>query len=572
MIKIRRYLLPVIFLLALVFRFWNLGTVPEAVDEDEMALGYYAYSLINSGTDEYGNKFPVYFESSGDYKYGLYSYFSTIPVAFLGLNAFSTRFVAALAGSLSVIAIYFLVLEISGKRLLSLISAFVLALSPSHIHFSRVAYSNILGALFAIFSVLFLLRWLKKSGGKNVVFTFLFFTLSIFTYQAYRVFLPAVFVLFSLAFFKKLKGAKKAKAALWVVLALVVVGISFISPESRVRSQGLSFLVNKPELIENFSEDNLAGTSLLTTRIVHNKATAFTLGFARRYFSYFDPVFLFSQTSPGAERHSTPGVGLLYLVEALFLLLGVVYAIKIIKAEGTFLSFSLLLSSPIAASMVIEGRSTTRGIVVVFAYAIFIALGIYHLIKEKKLGKYLVYPIGLAYAASFFYFSHQYLVHKKYHHPWHSDFGLKEMVQVVNDNYENYKAVIMQDGHNTPYLFYNKVLPEEFIEKSDFAHLALANGVRVERFDKIYFNMPECPLAGKAGVLYVCFGYRVPRYTEIVDIVRFRDGQPAVILFEFTGKMSETPLPERTEYLQDAPEDYPNGVLPDGYGYFWPTR
>lgn len=568
----KKKLLIVIFLIAVVLRFWNLAKYPEAVDEDEMALGYYAYSLIHNGTDEYGNKFPIYFESAGDYKYGLYSYLDTVPVALFGLNPFSTRSVAALAGALSVIAIFYLVKEISDNDEIALISAFVLAVSPTHIHFSRVAYNNILGGLFAILSLYYLLRWLKKDGNKQIILTFLFFILSIFSYQAYRVFLPATFFLFFVILFRRFKKAKRNKAIFVVILSFLIVGLSFISPKSRARSQSITSLVNKPELVENFSEDNLAGSSLLVTRIMHNKVTVLSLGFAQRYFSYFDPVFLFSQTSSGVERHSTPEVGLLYLIEAPLLFLGILFSTKLLKDERLYLPYAMLFAAPVGASLVVADTSTTRAVVIVYAYAILVSLGIYYLFRIKRIGKYLLYVVLLLYAANFFYFAHQYLVHKVYHHPWYSDVGLKEMVEKVDSEYSNYQAVVMEDGHYIPYLFYNKVLPTEFIKNSDFAPQALANGVRVKRFEKTYFNMPDCPAAGKKNVLYVCFGYQVPKYTKIVDVIRFRDGQPAVVLFEFTGEMSKESLPDRVEYLGNTDKRYPTGILPSDYEGFWPTN
>ena len=119
--KIRIVLL--ILLLATILRFWNLGTYPDAIDEDEMALGYYGYSLLTNGTDEYGNASPLYFESVGDYKYGLYSYFAAIPIGLFGLNPTTTRSVSALAGVLSVLAIYYLSLEIFKNNKLALVTS-----------------------------------------------------------------------------------------------------------------------------------------------------------------------------------------------------------------------------------------------------------------------------------------------------------------------------------------------------------------------------------------------------------------------------------------------------------------
>lgn len=565
-------MLAAIFLLALFLRFWNLGSYPEAIDEDEMALGYYGYSLIKNGTDEYGNKFPMYFESAGDYKYGLYSYFAAVPVGLFGLNAVTTRSVAALAGALSVIAIYYLAREIFDKEKFALASAFVLAIAPTHIHFSRVAYNNVLGALFGTLSILFLIKWFKKDSNKSLILLSLFFVLSIFSYQAYRVFMPASFLLLFAVFFRKLKKERRIKGAMVVVASFVVVFLSLVSPESRARSQNFSLLINAPKLTEQFTEDSIAGAPLLLTRAFHNKLTAFSLGVAERYFSYFDPTFLFARTSPMAERHAIPDVGLFYLAEALFFGLGILSLFKLVDKGKRWVPITLLLTSPLAASLVIEQRSTTRAIIIVYSYALLIGLGIYFLLNIKKYSKLLLGLIGLLYLANFSYFAHQYLVHKVYHNPWHSDVGLKEMVQFVNENEGDYEAIVMSNGHYIPYLFYNKVSPQEFINNSEFAAYAKASGVRVERFGKIRFNMPyECPSAGKEDTLYVCFGYLVPQQAKLLDVIRFRDQQPAIFFVEFGEETLES-LPERMEYSEFVDERFPDGVIPDTYDNFWPVN
>jgi 4-amino-4-deoxy-L-arabinose transferase-like glycosyltransferase len=570
----KRWILGLIFVLALFLRVWNLSQVPEAIDEDEMALGYYGYSLFVNQSDEYGNKFPLYFESAGDYKYGLYSYFAAIPVGILGLNPFSTRIVAALAGSLSVVAIYFLALEILKKEKFALLSAFVLAVAPTHIHFSRVAYNNVLGALFAITSIIFLMRWLRKGGRKNTILILVFYILAILSYQAYRVYMPIVLVLIPLILYKKVPKERRTKVLLLVIVSIAIVAFSFISPKSRARSQDFSLLYNKPKLIEQFTEDNKAGTSLFMTRVFHNKIVSAGLGFLSRYMAYFDPEFLFVQTTSGAERHSIPDVGLLYLIEAPLFLLGLLSLSLLLNKEKKLIPLALLFAGPVAASLVIETRSTTRAIIIVYAYVFIIALGIYSISNIKKWGKYVLPLVLVAYFFNFLYISHQYLVHKKYHHPWHSDVGLKEMVEAVNNNYDDYSNIVMSGGHYISYLFYNEVHPKEFIEKSDFAPLALANGVRVTKFDKIIFNMPyECPPAGKKGTLYVCFGYQVPQNASVVEVIRFRDEQPAIILVEFLP-LSERDLlmalPERLEYNKEVDLRFKEGLLPDTYENYWP--
>ena len=53
--------LILILILAAVLRFYQLGQNPPSLDWDETAHGYNAYSILKTGRDEYGYKFPLYF-------------------------------------------------------------------------------------------------------------------------------------------------------------------------------------------------------------------------------------------------------------------------------------------------------------------------------------------------------------------------------------------------------------------------------------------------------------------------------------------------------------------------------
>jgi len=129
----------------------------------------------------------------------------------------------------------------------------------------------------------------------------------------------------------------------------------------------------------------------------------------------------------------------------------------------------------------------------------------------------------------------------------------------------------MAKGHYMPYLFYNKVSPQEFLERSEFNELAQASGVKVKSFDKIIFNMPQdCPFAGKIDTLHVCFGYLVPQKATLVDVIFFKDGQPAIFFVEF-GK-EQVDLPKRLEYSSDVDVRFKDGILPENYESFWPIN
>jgi len=559
-----KFLLFIVFLLAVFLRFWQLGSYPEAIDEDEMAFGYYGYSLSNFGTDEYGHRFPIYFESVGDNKYGIYSYFAAVPIRVFGLNNTTTRSVSAASGALSVVLIYFLVKNLTKNKTLSLFSAFVLAVNPIHIHFSRVAYNNGLGGFFAIASFYFFYNHLKDKRIRSIVFSYIFALLSFYTYQTYRIFLPVVLFLVSIIYLKKI--IKEKLVIGFLALLIFTVLISFIPSKSRTRAQDFNILINRPKLLEQYTEDGLSKVALFNTRLFHNKYLAISYGVFNRYLSYFDPVFLFSQITGSTERHNIPDIGVFYFYDFVFFIIGIIF-LKYIYKRNYLVPVFLILSSPLAASMVVEPRSITRTLILVWGISIVVAIGLYVVfIKWKRLLPIIIilYISGLA------YFWHQYFIHKPMHQPWFSDVGHKEMVEAVNKYKKEYKYVVISRGHYMPFIYYNEISPPDLQKRAIFLASKPDVGTRISSIDNIIFNMPyECPGAGKLNVLYVCFGYQVPKNSKVIQVIRFRDGLPAITLVEF-GKVNEK-LPERVNYI-DSDARFVKGILPDDYPGFWPTN
>lgn len=140
-----KILLLLIFLIGSFLRFYRLSSIPDSIDGDEAAFGYYAYSLEKEKTDEYGNKYPLYFESIGDYKYPVYAYLSILPVKLFGLNEFSSRFLSAFSGSLTIVLLFLITSLIYESKNITILSSFLLAISPWHIIFSRGAFESNLG-------------------------------------------------------------------------------------------------------------------------------------------------------------------------------------------------------------------------------------------------------------------------------------------------------------------------------------------------------------------------------------------------------------------------------------------
>src|SRR6476469_999965 len=84
-----------IFLLGSFLRFHNLASNPPGLNWDEVAFGYNAHSIIETGRDEYGQYYPIYFRSLDDYKLPVYVYMTVASEKIFGYTNFAVRFPSA---------------------------------------------------------------------------------------------------------------------------------------------------------------------------------------------------------------------------------------------------------------------------------------------------------------------------------------------------------------------------------------------------------------------------------------------------------------------------------------------
>src|SRR3989344_8709077 len=161
---IKKYsLLLIVLILASVLRFYDLANNPPGLTWDEASLGYNAYSLLQSGKDEYGSLLPLNLRSFGDWKPSLYAYLDIPFVAIFGLNEIAVRLPSGVFGVLGVYGTYLLVYQLFKRREVALFSAFFLAISPWHIQFSRPAFEANVALTFNIFAVYFFIKGITNS-------------------------------------------------------------------------------------------------------------------------------------------------------------------------------------------------------------------------------------------------------------------------------------------------------------------------------------------------------------------------------------------------------------------------
>ncbi len=181
-------LLIVIIFFAFILRIVSLSSFPTGFTQDEAALGYDAYSLLETGKDQWGEAFPLSFRSFGDFKMPLYTYLAAPSVHIFGLNVFAVRLPNALFGTLTVLATFLMVYELTKRKNFALISSLFMAISPWATSLSRGAFEANLTAFFipigvwAFYKAIKSPRWIWVAACS--------FGLNIFSYHSARLFTP----------------------------------------------------------------------------------------------------------------------------------------------------------------------------------------------------------------------------------------------------------------------------------------------------------------------------------------------------------------------------------------------
>lgn len=181
--------------LLLFVRVYKLDIAPLSAGFDEVSLGYNAYSILQTGKDEYNNKFPLSLRSYNDFKPALYAYAAIPFIKIWGLNDASIRAPSAVAGTLSLLFLFFILRRVGKKRPLALDLLFILIISffPWRLHFSRVAFEANISMAFFTGLVWCILRFKENLWYKIGAITF--GVMAIYSYHAARLAVPLMFVL-----------------------------------------------------------------------------------------------------------------------------------------------------------------------------------------------------------------------------------------------------------------------------------------------------------------------------------------------------------------------------------------
>jgi 4-amino-4-deoxy-L-arabinose transferase-like glycosyltransferase len=534
--KLVIFLLFLVVILASVLRLVALDKYPAGFNGDEAAIGYNAYSLLQTGKDEYGNSWPLAFKSFGDYKPGGYFYIVLPFVATLGLNEWAVRLPSALLGIGTIVLIFFLGKAIFKSQMVGLLASLLLAISPWHIHFSRGGWETNAATFFITLGILLFIKGLEKQIW--IFWSLVSFLGSMYIYQSPRLVVPvlllALFFIYRDKIITQIKVKKIALSLLVLFILTTPLILQFTSGEGGARFSGLSIFSDLgPALRVNELRGEHDNPNSILAKLEHNKLTAYGISFLGHYLDHFKPDFLFINGDP-LIRNKVPETGQFYLIEALFLIVGLA-ALARSKFPYTKLLIAWVLVAPLASSITYQTPHALRALNMVIPLTLIMAFGMSKIFNVR--GRWII--TGLVFLFISFELVHyleSYYVHSPKRYPLAWEYGFSEMVQKLEGYESKYEKVVITDRYDQPYilvLFYKKYDPSKYQPQAHLSERDKFNFGTVRNFDKYEFRVINPQEVDQTkNTLYIGTDQEIPKNANILDMVKFPNGEPAFIFTE----------------------------------------
>lgn len=564
-IKSEISILIAITILGASIRLINLNTDPPSLNWDEVSHGYNAYSILKTGHDEWGEKFPTIFRAFGDYKLPVYIYLSIIPIYLFGLNTISTRLISTLAGTIAIPAIYFLTKNLfpkyttnyNAKHNLNLahFSALILSLMPWHFFISRPALEANLALTFIIIGFAFLFK--PKPSLSKYLGSALFLGLSLHTYNTARVFVPLLLITWLIIYKKTIKISPSTiiSALLFLISSGLVIN-QILTGTGIARYSKLSILSESAVYQIGQDRTNSHLTPLLS-RLIHNRPVFFLSQFTPRYLSYFSPNF-FWQSKGANYQFAIPNQNMITIPVTVLFLIGLIYiTLKINQPEKKFI-LSWLLLSPLAAAMTVDQPHALRTCVMIPSITIIAAYGWKRLLSSnyrlninqtiQSLMIALLIIIFFGNYLSFYFYQYR----QKYSNSW--QYGYKEAIDYLNENSSNYSHIIFTKKIGEPhifYAFYTQLDPKEIWPNQNNLRYQQSDWYWTDKINNIYFvndwDIPKnkiatsIPLESGTSIdtnqaLLITSPDNLPLNTHVLEKIYYLDGQTAFVIANFSEK------------------------------------
>lgn len=522
--------------ISVLLHIYKRSEVPACMNADEAAFAYNAYSLLQTGADEYGKHLPLRLQSFDDYKLPLYSYLSIPFIKLLGTTESAIRMLNILVGILFVPLVYLISRELFDKKVFSYIATILTATSLWVYILTRHAHEAPLAALSILIGWYALLHFIRSKNALMLLVANIFFVLSTFAYHTGRIFLVFFILYQAYLLFKTMP--KKASTAFF---ALVLV-VSLVTPFAVDRMYGASRVQNllfykragfQARLDEYLHEHPI--------RLIHNKGTESAREITNRYLAQLSTEF-FLISGDHNVRFGFENMPLITPVVYLFTIVGIAF-LFLDKHRYRWLLASLLFISPIGNALTWQEASLTRVYFMIFPITIIAAYGIYRFIGSIEPSKirsvviagivavYFVFLLGSLDTYFVHYFNRGHVVRS-----WQC--GYKELFVYIEPKLKEYDYVAITSRHGQPYIFalyYLGIDPKKYQHKAVISLPDEYGFTQVLSYDKFVFKFEPSRL-GEKGI-FVAFPdeFKDTGISEL-DVKKIKSGSEEIFwVYENTG-------------------------------------
>lgn len=439
-----------ITLLGFGFRFYKITSSPGGLYIDETSIGFNAWSIIQTGKDEHGKSWPLFFEAFGEYKLPVYIYLVALTQLFLGPTDLSVRLPAVVLGTLTIVTIFLLSKELVNnisslrfKTAVPLFSGLLLAVSPWHFQFTHAGFEASAGLFFVVLGLYFFFKSKRLISTQYLVAAALGFVIALYAYNSARIVVPAIAVLLLMIYGRNFK----IKSLLITCLIGIIAAIPFI--KFALSQEGLSY----PSKVTIFYQTEVKP---IIKQMISN------------YWQNISPNTLFVQGETTIARDTPHRMSLLYLVNLPFFLVGLGVILKYRSRELLFMLIFWLLAF-IPPAITTTNPHALRSIFAVPSSIFIIALGVSFYLTHITNIKFYKLCTGLyIFLLSVSVFTFLFIYHNRYALDAGRDWQIciKKATQRVLELQADYDSIYIED--NTAewiaYLWYLKYIPANYVQ------------------------------------------------------------------------------------------------------------
>jgi len=481
----------------ILIRLYQIGEIPFGYTWDEAAITYDAWGIALWHRDQWATLMPLTFKSFGDFKAPGLIYLLAVVFSITGLQLNAIRIVSCLAG-IALIPVTWGISRILFRKNTKVAdwAAFLIAISPWHVHMSRIGLEANVATTMTAIGVLLFLKGLKQKWWW--ILSAVFFLASFYTYHSTKITVPLT-VLLLLVFFKE--KVKKQLPLLGLFLLLLALGTSpyFLSIKTGGAERAGTLL---------FIENGRPTWSIEQSRLLVDNILA-----------HFSPDFWVNGRQEDT-RNLTTGFGIIYLTAVPFFLfaLFITHQSRSVQLIGLMVIIGMLPSlfsktapHALRAAQALPSTEilTSVGIVLMGA-----TLG-----KRRKFAYPTIFTLFLI---SFALFGYHYFTTYAQSTPLDFQFGYKEVYDSIREDKKTVDKIIFTDAYGQPYIYallYQKITPQEF----QFGGLA-----------NFEFHSIDWP-SNKADSLFIGTPEEIPITDSLVtDVIYTPDGRRPVFVIART--------------------------------------